>query len=407
MILPNHTLFILVLQLVETIKGSNVMLPEDDLICPDGVEANCYPKLFEPSTEWRPVREGQIIPAGLQVRLSLDSDEREAKYVDNYADKKGSKGDNKEAGTYRKPKKHAVAIVESETPLAKGIKYIQELFKNGKIPRKIEYGETLDHLNNLEESSSDIESGVLISKALQSLLYLTGLYDDNNVRSFGMTFRQLNKVKDLSYKILASSFRNNHEAQLELLDHITDKVGFLNRLVNHDDNALVLKSRLGLLGSILNNKKFDDAFIEGNIEKELLKMYGSSTEADVKNRILTILEDKHLEKREEIESKESDFSHLQSDERYAKLLEAQLIKSNLYYDEDAKYFLNLLKSMKLRKDKVFKASNPFLEWLTQEINKAKESKSKRDNSDDFVNELILLRHEVFGNHLGSRKDFDL
>lgn len=404
--LVDHILAILLIQLISITGVANADVTGDELICPDDIIENCYPKLFVPSDDWKPVRPGQIIPPGLQVRLSLDDDNREAKYVDNYHEKKASDGD-KRSVNYKEPKKHALAIVDSETPLAKGVQYIQDLFKNGRIPRKIVYGETLDHLTTLEEASSDMESGVLISKALQSLLHLTGLYDDDNSRSFGLTFRQLNSIKDLSYRTLASSFRNNDEAQQELIEHVTDQVNFLKRLVNHDDNGIVSKSRLGLMSSILNNNNFDAAFIKGGIEKELLKLYGISTDFGVKNRILLILEDRQIEKREDTEENgETDFSTLSSDERYAKLIESVLIKSSLVGDKDAQTLLNTLKSLKIRKNTVFKASNPFLEWLSLEIGNAKE-RLKRDNNEDYVEELILLRHDIFGNHLGSRKDFDL
>lgn len=401
-----HVVAAVALELLAVGYASRVVVNEEGMICPDDVTENCYPELFVPEEDWKPIKEGQIIPPGLQVRLSLNSDEREAKFVDNHKEKKVS-GNANQGESYRRPVKQALAVVESETPLAKGIQYIQQQFKNGKIPRKLSYGEIMDHLTTLEEASSEIESGVAISKALQSLLHLTGLYDNDNVRSFGLTFRQLNKVKEMSYKILASAFRNNQEAQSELMHHITDQAGFLKRLVHHDDNSVVSKSRFGLLGSLLNNANFDAAYIEGGIERDLLKQYDVNTDSGVKSRILTILEDRQMEKREYVENEGIDLSGLPAEERYAKLLESQLIKSTLIGDTVTKELLNVLKAMKLRKNSVFRPSGPFLDWLSLEIEKAKGSPHKRDNNSQDIEELILLRHEVFGNRLGSRKDFDL
>ena len=38
---------------------------------------------FIPSYEWKPIKEGQAIPAGLHVRLNLQTGEREAKLLDD------------------------------------------------------------------------------------------------------------------------------------------------------------------------------------------------------------------------------------------------------------------------------------------------------------------------------------
>ncbi|ORY05420.1 hypothetical protein K493DRAFT_296471 [Basidiobolus meristosporus CBS 931.73] len=53
----------------------------DDVICPgDGA---CYPRIFEATTEFQPIKEGQEIPPGLHVRLNVYTGEKEAKLMDN------------------------------------------------------------------------------------------------------------------------------------------------------------------------------------------------------------------------------------------------------------------------------------------------------------------------------------
>lgn len=419
MVLTRRLLSLLVLQLAWASASEKEDYTEvGDLLCLKSNPETCYPKLFEPGEDWKPVLPGQVIPAGLQVRLSLENDFREAKYAEGHDQNHGNLlapaavggGDNnKKEVEYKhktKPKKHAaVAIVESETPFAKGLQYLQELFKGDRIPRKLTYGELLEHLNAVNDLASDIENGVAISKlSLKPLLHLTGLYDENNTKSFGLTFRQLNNVKDLSYKILSATFRNNEEAQAVLLSHLTDQVGFLEKLVNHEDNALVSKSRLGFLGSLLNNSQFDDAFIQGEIETQLLKLYSVNTDHGIKNRILLILEDKDLNKRDISNDDEMEL-HQSPDERYAKRIESKLIKTSVSTDVEAQQLLAHLKTMKLNRDSVFKASAPFLDWLSQEIETAKSDRRKRDLDSAMVDTLIELRHEVFGNRLGSRKEF--
>lgn len=419
MVLTRRLLSLLVLQLAWASASEKEDYTEvGDLLCLKSNPETCYPKLFEPGENWKPVLPGQIIPAGLQVRLSLENDFREAKYAEGHDQNHGNLlapaavggGDNnKKEVEYKhktKPKKHAaVAIVESETPFAKGLQYLQEVFKGDRIPRKLTYGELLEHLNAVNDLASDIENGVAISKlSLKPLLHLTGLYDENNTKSFGLTFRQLNNVKDLSYKILSATFRNNEEAQAVLLSHLTDQVGFLEKLVNHEDNALVSKSRLGFLGSLLNNSQFDHAFIQGEIETQLLKLYSVNTDHGIKNRILLILEDRDLNKRDISNDDEMEL-HQSPDERYAKRIESMLIKTSVSTDVEAQQLLDHLKTMKLNRDSVFKASAPFLDWLSQEIETAKSDRRKRGLDSAMVDTLIELRHEVFGNRLGSRKEF--
>ncbi|KAM9916356.1 hypothetical protein OXX80_013633, partial [Metschnikowia pulcherrima] len=50
-------------------------------VCPNGVHSNCYPQIFQPSNEWQVVREDQQIPAGLHVRLNLETGETEARLL--------------------------------------------------------------------------------------------------------------------------------------------------------------------------------------------------------------------------------------------------------------------------------------------------------------------------------------
>ncbi|KAI3401697.1 hypothetical protein diail_9361 [Diaporthe ilicicola] len=52
---------------------------EGDLICHTENPAECYPRVFEPTDEFRTVHEDQEIPPGLHVRLDVNTGKREAK----------------------------------------------------------------------------------------------------------------------------------------------------------------------------------------------------------------------------------------------------------------------------------------------------------------------------------------
>ncbi|KAJ1985481.1 nucleotide exchange factor sil1 [Dimargaris cristalligena] len=55
----------------------------DDLICRivNGLE-DCYPKVFVPTHEFQPIREGQQVPKGLHIKIDMDTHVKLAKFVD-------------------------------------------------------------------------------------------------------------------------------------------------------------------------------------------------------------------------------------------------------------------------------------------------------------------------------------
>lgn len=50
-----------------------------DLICPTANDADCYPRLFQPTEEFQIIKPDQDIPPGLHVRMNIWSGEREAR----------------------------------------------------------------------------------------------------------------------------------------------------------------------------------------------------------------------------------------------------------------------------------------------------------------------------------------
>ncbi|OAA60963.1 sls1 protein precursor-like protein [Niveomyces insectorum RCEF 264] len=52
---------------------------DTDLICPTDNASDCYPRVFQATNEFQPVREDQDLPPGLHVRLNIWTGEKEAK----------------------------------------------------------------------------------------------------------------------------------------------------------------------------------------------------------------------------------------------------------------------------------------------------------------------------------------
>lgn len=69
--------------------AQNSAVPEQansNMICHTNVQAECYPKVFEPTHEFQVIRPDQDIPAGLHVRLNINTGEREAKIYNKSED---------------------------------------------------------------------------------------------------------------------------------------------------------------------------------------------------------------------------------------------------------------------------------------------------------------------------------
>ena len=376
----------------------NLEIEDSEIICPDSNPLNCYPKLFEPSIEWKEVKEGQIIPVGLDIRLDLDNLKKMAKLTE----KKDSN------------KNHEIVVSKHNN---KGEFDSLIGFIEGFV--ELTYSKTSfiiikDHFEQLIEWSSDIETGVEISHHFQSLLKITGLYnkkgEDNIEDKFFLGDEQYSIIQDMTYMILSSTFRNNIEAQKVLLEYLNKPEEFLLKLVEYDDNNLIIKRKLGLLGSLINNNLFDEYVKKARIEKSLIMLYSKVDDYSVKERIMNLLEDMkngNLDKREEEDDAKdehgddgnSDSSDV-IDSKYADIVQRSIVSIEPSSEsEEYKEILDILHNMRDGNGK-FPINNNFLDWLDKLIN------YKKSIGDKEVNKIIELRHQVFGNRLGSRRDYD-
>lgn len=393
----------------------------DDLeqICPDSNPLNCYPKLFVPTEEWQTVREGQVIPVGLQVRLDLENMSREAKLSGE------TNSDHVENS-----KNHDLVITNSNSDFqsALGVVYNFAEMRLSKTSPII----LLDALEVVDEWSSDIEYGVAIANEIQPLLKLSGLYESDdfpNHPTFGLSNNDYSKVQDLVYRILASCFRNNVEAQTIFLKFLPDPDDLLNRLVAFEthDSKLILRRKLGMLGSLLNNGVFHTHFLRAGIQSKLILLYTKIDDTPAKKRILNILDDlesSKLEKRDntlgqkdaESVNTGDDDGPLQMDSRYAIVAQNELIESSSSnHDNNAAVSADILEGLaeiKRNNKGAFKPSNEFLDWMDKKINTQKNhlklqkrGEAEYGATEKHLEHLIELRHEVFGNPLGSRKDY--
>ncbi|ORX76261.1 hypothetical protein BCR32DRAFT_248875, partial [Anaeromyces robustus] len=76
----------------------------EDLICvyKFGILRNCYPRVFKPTHEYQVILEGQDIPKGLDVQISMRTGERRAKLPDNYEEILAKREEDKKIQQYKR-----------------------------------------------------------------------------------------------------------------------------------------------------------------------------------------------------------------------------------------------------------------------------------------------------------------
>ena len=72
-------LYACILHLTSTFALSPSPKASVDLICHTEHPRDCYPHVFQPSTTFQPVHDDQALPAGLHIRMNLDTGKKEAK----------------------------------------------------------------------------------------------------------------------------------------------------------------------------------------------------------------------------------------------------------------------------------------------------------------------------------------
>ncbi|KAG7873037.1 hypothetical protein KL938_005153 [Ogataea parapolymorpha] len=243
------------------------------LICPDPNPLNCYPELFEPSTDWKPVKEGQIIPGGLDIRLNIDTLEREAKLTGN--------SQPNENGAVVVPED--IMELDEEQNMSEALRYLSKFVDHG-------VGDSATLLRKLEfisEMSSDSDYGVDTMQYIQPLIRLSGLYGEEGQKQTDDENR--NEIRELATIILASSLRNNPEAQRKFLQYFSDPMDFVDHLTAKIQNDVLLRRRLGILGSLLNSGSLIDGF--ESIKKKLLILYPQLENQATKQRLMHIISD--------------------------------------------------------------------------------------------------------------------
>ncbi|CAK7890826.1 nucleotide exchange factor Sil1p [[Candida] anglica] len=403
--------------------SASIVQTDSELICSPTDPSDCYPKVFVPTNYWQTIKEGQEIPAGLHVRLNLETSTREAKI---------SEEDDSNANTQDLVITEEPEIVE-ETMEEQIQRKIREAKENNSVkkPRA-----SPEELNNYEAAVTEIHDSPLgsnldldrISIALDTLIELShdiefGAKLTSDQRIFQDLLRIGTKVtnslkmvdiQEKAYRIMGSALRNNPEA----VDNVLNKQSstFLDTLfaqLRSIQSDVLQKRILGVIHALTQSDHFNAEYINGGgIGLDKLVDTFPSLGQQSKTRLINILEDANLLNIDRSSNSKRVIEDSTSPEKlYSDFLQDRLLSGKTNSETQLRLFFNKLSEVHTN-NKNLKANKEFISWLAAESDtRAKSGKNKeRDSSytsadQAFDRGMLEARHIVFGNPMGLRKAY--
>lgn len=396
-----------------------------DLICPTSDANDCYPLIFEATNEFQPIREGQQIPAGLHVRMNIETGAQEARIMQEEGDKPSElavvedkadadKDTNKDADketelkiqealeNYKKQQKEFIRSKVSDSELQDFASSIAELeaFGEGADISRAEKA-----LDTLIELSHDIEFGARLThnpRSFAALPHLALLVDDTN-------------LQEKAYRIMGSTLRNNPEAVSNVLS-LQPRLfaeNLFDVLTSPDTPAVVQKRVLGVIQALATDKTFAYEFFNSHSSHHssgfnVLVYLFPKTAKDVQQRIVNILEDLSLvDNKLSNGDKESIEASVRPENKVSAMLQRMLMEGKASSEDQFKLLFGSLST--LHRDSQLQPQKDFVVWLSEEVEKRRNGIRERDHlyssTDEAFDEAMLeARHEVFGNAYSRKMD---
>lgn len=395
-----------------------------ELVCPDSNPANCYPKVFVPSEEWKEIMEDQQIPAGLHVRMNMETGKREAKLMDDAAEPAN-------VALVAQPNEDETPISHAEEEISNKIQETIQKYKNERASfarSKVSQAELNDFSSSVDEvlafqAGSDLDR---LDKALDTLTELShdiefGIRLSKNPDIFASLQRaaelasEEQHIVEKAYRIMGSALRNNPEAVENVLENqLQLYVGDLFRVLTLGSSDVIQKRVLGVIHALSAHRKF--AFVYFNVGDangswglEQLLMFFPKAGRSAKERIVIILEDldiiqnlptTHFDKRTMEMSVRPDF-------KMSTLLQRMLAGQKFVSEEQFQSGFRTL--VDLHKATTLDPSKEFMEWLSEEAEvrarKSKDGETLNEDDKEFNRFMLEARHVVFGNPTGYRKAY--
>lgn len=322
-----------------------------------------------PTEFWQEVKPGQIIPAGLHVRLNVDTLKKEAKMLapESEANEKGLQP--------------VTNHIENDTSFDGCLERVDSFIVKGTPP-------VLECLEILADLSHDLEHGVELAKRMKPLLILTGLCDEK------VTFQdETHRITETALRAVASSLRNNPEAlETFWLQADSNLMELLMQALEQSEDQVILKRYLGVLGAVTENETGLRKFQICLGKQRLLTLF-DKLDSSSQSRALRILQQSSLQKRDD----DQDETLL-----LFRLLTETLTQEEIHTNVQFQKLLGKLIELKQSHFANVKMDPGFLEWLNTQIEK-KKTLSPRDDDEPVYSDLLKARHQVFGNPMAMRK----
>ncbi|SCU96573.1 LAMI_0F07008g1_1 [Lachancea mirantina] len=353
----------------------------DSIICDS---QDCYPKVFEPREHWQEIKASQHLPAGLDIRMNIESGLREAKL-------------------------HAGASEDDSTGLST-VEETQQAYEFSEHFKEIRdaeatgnYNDMTTHLETLIEFSHGYHHGYkIISRDFATLERL--------VSNVSVPLH----IKELTTRIFTGCLRNNQPACDLIVQEHGDFIPLiwyqLHFLVNGELNMEEMNLCKRYL-SILHVLSVQKNTVPEIDEEALNKMFDSG-DKQTRLRVLEIvsLDYSALDRDALTNQQKRNTQPLNAQAWYNKL--ALQIQDPSLDEFQVRLLFRGLHSIKTHAGKSVKTDQSFVKWLAAEAenrsDRLKQHVKERDpEQEEFDRQLVSSRHAVFGNPLANRiKRFD-
>lgn len=409
---------------------------KNDLICNESGD-NCYPKEFEATKEWQIVKPGQTIPAGLHVRLNLETGLQEAKLLDE-----SDSNDSKAIEVVVPESEELIPIIDDNDDLiADSIEDTEQIDDEKEFKHTVKQAGSSSAAGDLEPSlevvkASSSRSSDELSRALETLADLGHELDFGSIIAQPSNFEPLvaialdsnlsPSVREISLRAIGASLRNNPDAlKLVRESQITKQLlmGLSQILSSFSASSLASdtsNNRLAgrfvyALGSVVGTdqgsadlySKANADYTNSNGGSVLRKLFEQGG-GDVKLKVAQFVTDRVMGwTREEARAWsfvfQTELANNSVTDDVRGVLFSTLVKMHEYTLDETAHNGKDSQQQVLRKrdnrnqDEELPVEDNFLNWLAEQTTKK--------GSDEFVKEAIRVRHEVFGNPLARRKAF--
>ncbi|MCJ1300792.1 hypothetical protein MMC08_003591 [Hypocenomyce scalaris] len=271
-----------------------------DLICHTNHASECYPRIFQPTTSFQPVHDEQELPAGLHIRLNLETGQKEARLnvaspaeldtgsdlviIDETESPKHGTPDTLHVGP--SILKHSVLDHGPIRPPSLGSGesslFATNIASLTSAP-PFEPGRILMTLDTLEDLSHDIYWGVTLAKDGAAVQRLLELFDRNDADP---------AIRGSAALVLGTAIQNNPAALSAVMSHYDDgtydvlPIEHLLKALAREEQPQVLTRLMYLLSAMCQDSAQFERFEHLDGFYTLLRTYDADhVGTDAKNKL--------------------------------------------------------------------------------------------------------------------------